>query len=135
MPIEMKEVADAVQGGGIVGGIVAAVTTFGWWMRKERSEKAKTNAEVAASSASASASESQATQIEALTKRVTEQGDALIALSNEISHLKIQLAKMNAGNKGAKILLQTVHLCGECEARYGGIIKEVQQMLDGGTDE
>lgn len=134
MPIELKEVTDAVQGGGVVGAIVAAVTTFGWWMRRERSEKAKTDVDVAAASASVSASESQATQIEALTKRVTEQGDALIALSNEISHLKIELAKMKAGNKGAKILLQTLHLCADCDKRHGAIINEVLQMLNGDNE-
>jgi hypothetical protein len=129
MPIELKDITDAVGGGGAVGGIVGLITTIGWYMRRERSEKAKTNADVSASNAQVSASDSQAKQIEALTKRVNEQGDMIISLMNEINVLKSRLASRDAARVGIKILLSSIKLCADCDARNQPILDEVMRLL------
>jgi hypothetical protein len=134
MPIEVKDLTDSISGSGVMGGIVALVTTFGWWVRKERSEKAKTIADVSASNASASASDSQASQIEALTKRANEQGEAIIHLMSEISSLKKHVARLDAGRVGASTLLKAVHLCKECEEKYGPILDEIGRLLSDDVD-
>ncbi len=129
MPVELKDLTDAVGGGGVVGGIVGLVTTVGWWLRRERTEKAKTDADVSMSSAQASAAESQAKQIEALTKRVNEQGELIISLSNEINSLKVRLASRDAARVGAKVLLPSVKLCQACEDRNRPILDEIERLL------
>lgn len=129
MPLELKDLTDAAGGSGMVGGIVALITTFGWWMRRERSEKAKTDADVSASQAQSSASESQAKQIEALTKRVNEQGEMLITLGNQINVLKVRLASRDAARVGATVLLPTIKLCAACEERNRPILEEIERLL------
>lgn len=129
MPIEVKDVTDSLSGSGVIGGLVAVITTFGWWVRKERSEKAKTTADVSASNAASSASDSQASQIEALTKRANEQGEAIIHLMSEISSLKKQVARLDAGRVGASTLLKAIHLCNECKDKYDPILDEIGRLL------
>ena len=129
MPVEVKDITDAIGGGGVVGGLVAAITTFGWWVRRERAENAKTSADVSASAAQTSASDSQAKQIEALTKRVNEQGDMLIILGNQINELKIRLASHDAARVGATILLSSLKMCPECEERNRPILDEIERLL------
>ena len=129
MALEVGPIGDLIGGGGIIGGIVAAVTTFGWWMRKERSEKARTNADISASNASISASDSQAKQIEALTKRVNELSEAIIRSANDIDKLRGQLAKHKASVIGIDTLLPLIHLCTECTTRYQPILNEIAELV------
>lgn len=129
MPIEAKDGLELLSGSGVVGGIVTAVTAFGWWLRKERTESAKTKSEVAASNASSTASDSQASQIAALTKRANEQGEGLIMLMNEIFTLKNRVAHLEAGRVGANTLLPAIHLCESCDGKYGKILVEISRLL------
>lgn len=130
MPIEVKDGVDLVNGTGITGGIIAMVTTFGWWLRRERSEKAKTAAEISASNAQISASESQAKQIEALTKRVNEQGELIIALGNEIDRLKHRLANRDAARIGIRVLVSLLNVCDGCAAHNEPILEKIRKLLD-----
>jgi len=98
-------------------------------MRRERSEKAKTDADVSTSNAQSSAAESQAKQIEALTKRVNDQGEMIINMSNEINALKIRLASRDAARVGATVLLPSIKLCDICEPRNRPILDEIERLL------
>jgi hypothetical protein len=129
MPIEVKDGMDLVNGTGVVGGVIAVITTFGWWLRRERAEKASTDSAVSSSHAAMSASESHAKQIEALTKRVNEQGELIITLVNEINHLKNRLAARDAARVGIRVLLSSLSLDLECEQRNRPILDEVERLL------
>jgi predicted negative regulator of RcsB-dependent stress response len=135
MPFEVKDITDAVGGGGVIGGVVAAVTTFGWWLRKERTETAKSSADVSASNAQYSASESQARQIEALTKRVNEQGDMIIALGNQLFELRERVSSHEAVRFAVTVLLSTIRLSTDDEIRNRPILNEITRLLrDDGID-
>lgn len=130
MSIEVKEGVDIINNsGGIIAGLVGAITAFGWWARRERTEKAKSDADVSASGAASSASDSQAKQIDALTKRVNEQGEAIIRLLNDLAGLKTHIARHEASVVGISVLLPAIHLCGECEPRYQPILNEIGRMI------
>lgn len=130
MPIEVKDGVDIINNsGGLIAGLVGAITAFGWWARRERTEKAKSEADVSASGASVSASDSQARQIDALTKRVNEQGEAIIRLLNDLAGLKTHIARHEASVVGISILLPAIHLCGECEVRYQPILNEISRII------
>ena len=130
MPIDMTALNDIMGGGGVVGATVAVVTTFGWWMRKERSEKARTNADVSASNAAVTASDSQAKQIEALTKRVNELSEFIIRNQMEIDKIGRQLAKHKASVIGVNTLLPLIHLCEQCTIRNQPLLAEISDLVD-----
>lgn len=133
MAIDSATVVEGVNllnGTGIIGGIVAAATTFGWWMRRERVEAAKSTNAVAENSASTAMHHGQTAEIESLRKRMGELDQAFVSQAALISGLQQQLSILQAEQAGIAIHFNNMILCDVCTANNKRILDKLTQTLD-----
>lgn len=121
---------DVLSGGGVVGGIVAIITTFGWWLRRERVESAKANNAVAENNASSSTYNSQAKEIEAVRTRLSAMEAAYVAQSIKMNDLILQLSRLEAKIVGANSHYDNLVLCDVCIESNKRILAAMDVSLD-----
>jgi uncharacterized protein (DUF342 family) len=135
MPFEAKEGIDILAGGGIIGGIVAFVTSIGWYIRKEKSDSAKNRTDIAMSDAVTRNVVSQSEEIEILRKRISDQDAVILNLQAEIFKMKRRLVKLETGREIASIHLKALNLCDGCTEANKHALDAINRALDNAVDE
>lgn len=121
---------DWLNGGGILGGIVALLTSIGWWMRRERVESAKADEKVAMSRASENKHDGQADEIEALRKRIEALDHSQVEQAVLINEQKGQIAKVEAKIIGLSMHFANLLLCDECKEKNRRVIEAIERLLE-----
>ena len=130
MPFEVKDGMDIVSGGGMVGGVVALITSIGWWIRKEKSESAKNRTDVALSDAATKNVISQSEEIEILRKRITEQDLIIANLRAVLFQLERRISVLETGRDIALAHLHTLDLCDVCKQKHKSTFDAIFKALD-----
>lgn len=121
---------DLLSGTGVVGGIVALATTFGWWLRRERVEAAKANNSVAASNAQTNTYEGQAQEIAAVRERLSAMETAYVAQSVQMTELMKKISSLEAILIGVSAHHDNLILCDVCLAKNDRVLKALNQSLN-----
>ena len=134
MSFDPKDGIDIFTGTGIIGGIVAFVTSIGWFIRKEKSDAAKTRTDVAMSDAATRNVVSQSEEIEMLRKRITAMDEVVMQLQSEIFKMKRRLLKLESGREIAKMHVSSLHLCEVCVERNKHALEAISRALGENDD-
>lgn len=122
---------DLLSGGGIVGGLVAIVTSLGWFIRKEKSEAAKNRTDIALSDSATKSILSQSEENEILRKRITDQDVVIVGIMAEMAAIKHRISILETGRDIATMHLKSlnVQLCPECRKKNKDIFDNIIKAL------
>lgn len=117
--------------------VVMFVGTFlagGKVLRLNKTDVATTNANVASIKAEEVASTSITAEVARLSKMVKEQGLKIDELTELMQAMRDELHKVHTGRKTALKLLNKIHLCGDCDTRFGVLLETAITQLEIETD-
>lgn len=125
----VNESFDLVTSGGFIGGVVALVTSIGWYLRRERVESARSNNTIAANNASTHTYEAQATEIAAVRARLSDIETAYVSQAAQIAELLKKVAELEARIYGASIHQSNLILCEPCMEKNGRVLEALNKSL------
>lgn len=118
-----------LSGGGIVGGLVALVTTFGWWLRRERVESSKANNVVAANNASTDTYEAQSREMASLRERLSQIESAYVAQAAQMGVLMRRISELEAQLVGISAHYDNLILCDVCLTTNNRVLEALDKRL------
>ena len=114
-------------------GLLATVGLFlggGKLLRINRVDKAATDNVVAAEETSTAVNQFVTTQIEKLSVAVAEQSKKIEELTTKVTQLESEVHRLNNGRQTALKLLNKIHLCSDCEAKYSVLLETAISSLE-----
>lgn len=129
MPSPFIESLDFISGGGIVGGIVAAATTFGWWLRRERVEASRASNSIAANNAQTGTYEAQAAEIASVRERLSKMEEAYVAQSVQVGLLLKKITELEARLVGVSAHHDNLILCEVCVVKNDRVLTALNKVL------
>lgn len=112
-----------------IGGAIILFLASGKVLRVNRIDKANTNAQVAGIRAEETAAESVTASLKRLQDTVNEQSGHITELRDEVSQLRNEIHGLNNRRSAALDILEEIKLCGECEAKYGAMLRTAIKTL------
>ncbi len=125
----VPEGLNILSGGGAVGGIVVAVASFGWWLRRERADAAKNRKEITAENVTTNTYEAQATEIAAVRERLATIEAAYVAQAAQMGVLLKRISELEARLVGIGAHHDNLILCDVCLVKNERVLEAMDKAL------